>query len=204
MSVITLHDIPPWNDSPEGQEAANGHAPSALGMRISLWRGDITKLKLDAIANAANKHLRGGGGVDGAIHRAAGSNQLHSACMALNGCPTGSAKITQGFALPAKFIIHCVGPYGENPRQLQGTYERALQLCTENNLTSIAFPCISTGVFHYPQEAAAKVAISTVLSYLSQHTDIQRVVFCVFLQEDYAIYKRLLPEALSQWASNPR
>ncbi|VDP83824.1 unnamed protein product [Echinostoma caproni] len=119
---------------------------SDLGSRISLWSGDITKLALDAIANAANTQLIGGGGVDGAIHRAAGP-ELHRACLALKGCPTGQARITPGFRLPAKYIIHCVGPVGEKPKALQSTYQHALELCTEHSLKSIAFPCISTGIY---------------------------------------------------------
>ncbi|KAA3681904.1 uncharacterized protein DEA37_0001414 [Paragonimus westermani] len=149
MSVVRLNEIPPWNLSPEGREAQTKHPASDLGLRVSLWSGDITKLQLDAIANAANARLAGGGGVDGAIHRAAGPD-LSRACLELKGCPAGSAKITRGFQLPAKYIIHCVGPIGEKPDLLQSTYQRALELCTENQLQTIAFPCISTGVYGRP------------------------------------------------------
>ncbi|KAF8568754.1 hypothetical protein P879_04922 [Paragonimus westermani] len=197
MSVVHLDEIPPWNLSSEGRKAQTKYPASDLGLRVSLWSGDITKLQLDAIANAANARLAGGGGVDGAIHRAAGPD-LSRACLELKGCPTGSAKITRGFQLPAKYIIHCVGPIGEKPDLLQSTYQRALELCTENQLQTIAFPCISTGVYGYPPDAAACVAIPTVLSYLSTHPDIKMVVFCVFLPEDRAIYERRLPEFLSR------
>ncbi|CAL8072000.1 unnamed protein product [Calicophoron daubneyi] len=196
---LQLNEIPPWNQSVEGRPK-NGESPPPIGMRISLWSGDITRLKIDAIANAANSRLAGGGGVDGAIHRAAG-RELYSACAALGGCPTGSAKITPGFKLPAKHIIHCVGPVGENPTALRSTYKKALELCSQNDLKSIAFPCISTGVYGYPSHPAAEVAIQTVLSYLRDHTEIERVIFCVFLTSDYNIYKDLIPKILPKFAN---
>ncbi|KAF7232142.1 hypothetical protein EG68_07816 [Paragonimus skrjabini miyazakii] len=146
MSIVDLSEILPWNLSLEGRRAHSIHPASDLGLRVSLWSGDITRLKMDAIVNAANRRLAGGGGVDGAIHRASGSD-LHRACLALKGCPTGSAKITRGFHLPADYIIHCVGPIGEKPDLLRSTYQRALELCTENELQTVAFPCISTGAF---------------------------------------------------------
>ncbi|KAH8853762.1 ADP-ribose glycohydrolase MACROD2 [Schistosoma japonicum] len=169
---------------------------SDLGSRISLWRGDITHLRIDAIANAANRQLRGGGGVDGAIHRAAGP-ELLVACQKLGGCPTGDAKLTPGFNLPSKYVIHCVGPIGQNDAALGSTYQKALELCSEHNIQSIAFPCISTGVYGFPNEAAAKVAIHTVLSYMKSHPEIQRVIFCIFMDIDYKIYEKLIPEMLS-------
>lgn len=195
--AVQLADISPWNTSVKGRSSSG--TASDLGMRVSLWSGDITKLAVDAIANAANTRLAGGGGVDGAIHRAAGP-KLHEACRALGGCSTGDAKLTRGFELPAKFIIHCVGPMGERPELLKSTYRRALELCTEHSLKTIAFPCISTGVYGYPPDSAAQVAIETVLSYLVSHQDIERVIFCVFLPSDLAVYEKRLPQILSQHA----
>ncbi|KAH8853766.1 ADP-ribose glycohydrolase MACROD2 [Schistosoma japonicum] len=137
-----LSDIPTWTSIAKG----TSNLASDLGSRISLWRGDITHLRIDAIANAANRQLRGGGGVDGAIHRAAGP-ELLVACQKLGGCPTGDAKLTPGFNLPSKYVIHCVGPIGQNDAALGSTYQKALELCSEHNIQSIAFPCISTGVY---------------------------------------------------------
>ncbi|CAH8447443.1 unnamed protein product [Schistosoma curassoni] len=189
-----LGDVPTW--SSVAKETSN--LVSNLGSRISLWRGDITHLQIDAIANAANSQLRGGGGVDGAIHRAAGS-QLLAACQKLGGCPTGDAKLTPGFNLPSKYVIHCVGPVGRNDAALESTYRKALELCSEHNIQSIAFPCISTGVYGFPNEAAAKVALHTVLSYLKSHQEIQRVIFCIFMDVDYKIYENLIPEMLDSY-----
>ncbi|CAH8480587.1 unnamed protein product [Heterobilharzia americana] len=190
----TLTDIPTWISIAKEK----GNSVSNLGSRISLWRGDITHLQVDAIANAANPQLKGGGGVDGAIHRAAGS-QLLTACQKLGGCPTGDAKLTPGFNLPSKYVIHCVGPVGRNDSALESTYRKALELCLEHNIQSIAFPCISTGIYGFPNEAAAKVAIRTVLSYLKSHEEIQRVIFCIFMDIDYEIYKSLIPELLDAY-----
>ncbi|XP_018648099.1 hypothetical protein Smp_140900.1 [Schistosoma mansoni] len=189
-----LADVPTWSSVVK----ETGNSVSNLGSRISLWRGDITHLQIDAIANAANSQLRGGGGVDGAIHRAAGS-QLLEACQKLSGCPTGDAKLTPGFNLPSKYVIHCVGPVGRNDVALESTYRKALELCSEHNIQSIAFPCISTGVYGFPNEAAAKVALHTVLSYLKSHQEIQRVIFCIFMDVDYKIYENLIPEMLDSY-----
>ncbi|CAH8486761.1 unnamed protein product [Schistosoma rodhaini] len=189
-----LADVPTWSSVVK----ETGNSVSNLGSRISLWRGDITHLQIDAIANAANSQLRGGGGVDGAIHRAAGS-QLLEACQKLGGCPTGDAKLTPGFNLPSKYVIHCVGPVGRNDAALESTYRKALELCSEHNIQSIAFPCISTGVYGFPNEAAAKVALHTVLSYLKSHQEIQRVIFCIFMDVDYKIYENLIPEMLDSY-----
>ena len=164
--------------------------------RIKLVSSDITKLYVDVIVNAANHTLLGGGGVDGAIHRAAGRGLLDE-CRKLNGCDTGSAKITKGYNLPAKYIIHAVGPVwhgGDNNEHelLGGCYETALKLAAEHNCKSIAFPNISTGIYHFPKEEAAKTAIDTVRNFLSENRLPEDVTFVCFDAENYAIYEHLL------------
>lgn len=165
-------------------------------MKIKIFRGDITTLKVDAIVNAANATLLGGGGVDGAIHRAAGK-ELLTECRTLNGCETGDAKITNGFNLPAKFVIHTVGPVwnkgrsGE-PEKLASCYRRSLEVAIENGVKSIAFPNISTGVYGYPKKEAAEIATKTVVSFLKNHDEFELVIFCVFDDENFAIYSNLL------------
>lgn len=152
------------------------------GLRISFVEGDITKIEIEAIVNAANKSLLGGGGVDGAIHRAAGPKLLEE-CRTLHGCRTGEAKITSGYNLPADYVIHTVGPiYYEDPYDAPGLlascYRNSLNLAKENNIHSIAFPGISTGVYGYPMDKAATVAITEVREWLSQNADYEmRVVF---------------------------
>ncbi|HKJ42390.1 MAG TPA: O-acetyl-ADP-ribose deacetylase [Sunxiuqinia sp.] len=166
--------------------------------RIQLYQGDITEMHVDAIVNAANKSLLGGGGVDGAIHRAAGSKLLDE-CRDLNGCETGQAKITLGYRLPARFIIHTVGPvwYGGKIGEqelLASTYRESLKLAKSYKLKTIAFPNISTGVYHFPKELAAEIAINTVHDFLKNNSQIEEVTFCVFDDENYQIYERLLNE----------
>lgn len=163
---------------------------------ITLYQGDITQLEVDAIVNAANRSLLGGGGVDGAIHRAAGP-ELLEACRLLNGCETGDAKITPGFLLPAAHVIHTVGPVwrgGRNREEelLASCYTRSLELAMEKELTSIAFPNISTGVYAYPREQAAKIAISTVKDFLARHKTGIQVTFVLFDPENEILYKNLL------------
>ncbi|KAI4486318.1 hypothetical protein M0802_012368 [Mischocyttarus mexicanus] len=163
-----------------------------VARKISLWMGDITTLEIDAIVNAANSVLIPGGGVDGAIHKAAGP-YLKMECASIGGCPTGEAKITGGYMLPAKYVIHTVGPVGKIPEKLEQCYKNSLDLAKENGLRTIAFPCISTGVYGYPQEAAAQVALSTVTNYLISNIDsVDRVIFCLFLNSDKKIYEKLL------------
>lgn len=160
---------------------------------IKVIQGDITTLKVDAIVNAAAKHLRGGGGVDGAIHSAAGPELLKE-CIALGFCDTGEAKITKGYSLPAKFIIHTVGPiYGyENGREaelLTNCYKNSLELALKNKIKSIAFPAISTGVFKYPKDEACKTAIATVKDFISSHKkNLDEVIFVLHDDENYNIY----------------
>ena len=162
--------------------------------RLEILVADITTLAVDAIVNAANTSLLGGGGVDGAIHRAAGRELLEE-CRTLGGCATGSARITRGYKLPAKHVIHAVGPVWSGgkknePELLASCYRTALNLAAENGLHSIAFPAISTGVFRFPADLAARIAVGTVVSEISTNVrEIDRVVFCCFSQEsaDYHI-----------------
>ena len=164
-------------------------------MSIKYFIGDITTLEVDAIVNAANKSLLGGGGVDGAIHRAAGAGLLEE-CRTLNGCETGEAKITKGYNLPSKFVIHTVGPvYSGSPQDaklLRNCYFNSLELAKKNNLHSIAFPGISTGIYGYPRIAAAKIALSTIQSWLIDNSKYSMEVTIVnFSKSDFEIYQKL-------------
>lgn len=165
-------------------------------MRVSAIQGDITKMLVDAIVNAANTSLLGGGGVDGAIHRAAGPGMLEE-CRKLRRCPTGEARITGGHRLPAKHVIHTVGPVwngGQNrePELLAACYTSSLRLALENGITSIAFPSISTGAFGYPIEQAAPIAIATTRSFVESNQKFDKVIFCCFSSHDLAVYQREL------------
>jgi len=166
--------------------------------RIEIIRGDITKLAVDAIVNAANSSLLGGGGVDGAIHRAAGP-ELLAACRTLSGCATGEAKITAGYRLPARHVIHTVGPvwhggsHGE-PELLRGCYRNACRLAHQSGLKSIAFPAISTGVYGYPLREACRIALEEVRSALASYPELERVIFVAFSTEAERIYRETMQE----------
>ncbi|KAI4904171.1 hypothetical protein NFI96_013826 [Prochilodus magdalenae] len=205
---ISLDEVPVWKHSGAASVEPHYEVNEELNQKISLFRGDITKLEIDAIANAANKTLLGGGGVDGAIHRGAGP-LLKKECSTLGGCETGEAKITGAYRLPAKSfkiilyiedVIHTVGPIahgsvGETEEKaLKDCYSNCLHTATENNLRTVAFPCISTGVYGYPPEQAVEVALATVREYLEKHhAQMDRVIFCVFLKSDEELYKNRLP-----------
>lgn len=164
--------------------------------RIELYRGDITKLNVDAIVNAANSTLLGGGGVDGAIHRAAGPGLLEE-CRTLGGCPPGEARITGGYNLPAKHVIHTVGPiwHGGSKNEaalLRACYLHSLDLAHNANLKTIAFPNISTGVYGYPKEQAADIAVKAVTDWIESHPEFEKVIFAVFDEENFLIYQNML------------
>jgi O-acetyl-ADP-ribose deacetylase len=163
---------------------------------LKALQADITTLQVDAIVNAANSSLLGGGGVDGAIHAAAGPELLRE-CRLLGGCETGSAKLTRGYSLPARFIIHTVGPvwnvgtHGEQDL-LASCYLRSLELAASRDLVSIAFPAISTGIFGFPIQPAAEIAISTVRAFAQSPSSLQEVIFCCYSSRDYKVYAELL------------
>ncbi|XP_043838667.1 ADP-ribose glycohydrolase MACROD2 isoform X2 [Dromiciops gliroides] len=204
---VPLKDIPSWkeemksksqNDDESAQEVSQ--VKKNLSEKVSLYRGDITLLEIDAIVNAANASLLGGGGVDGCIHRAAGPC-LVAECRNLSGCETGQAKITCGYDLPAKYVIHTVGPIARghindsHKEDLANCYKSSLKLAKENNIRSIAFPCISTGIYGFPNEPAAAIALTTIKEWLNRnHHEMDRIIFCVFLEVDFKIFKKKMSE----------
>ncbi|MGD8307261.1 MAG: O-acetyl-ADP-ribose deacetylase [Ignavibacteria bacterium] len=168
--------------------------------QLEIHKGDITKLKVDAIVNAANTSLLGGGGVDGAIHRAAGP-QLLEECRTLNGCPTGEAKITKGYNLLAKYVIHTVGPVwsGGNRNEdelLANCYRNSLKIAVENEVKTIAFPAISTGVYHFPLERATRIAVEETRTFINNNPEIEKVIFVAFDDLTFNIYNECIREIL--------
>nr|XP_023405670.1 O-acetyl-ADP-ribose deacetylase MACROD2 [Loxodonta africana] len=204
---VPLNTIPPWKEEMKGKSQSDeedtqeaSQVKKSLSEKVSLYRGDITLLEIDAIVNAANGSLLGGGGVDGCIHRAAGPCLL-AECRNLNGCDTGHAKITCGYDLPAKYVIHTVGPIarghinGSHKEDLANCYKSSLRLVKENNIRSVAFPCISTGIYGFPNEPAAVIALGTIKEWLAKnHREVDRIIFCVFLEVDFKIYKKKMNE----------
>ncbi len=172
--------------------------PHPLAQRLKLTVGDITRLPVDAIVNAANASLLGGGGVDGAIHRAAGRELLEE-CRLLGGCPEGQARLTRGHRLPARFVIHTVGPVWSDGSRgeeaaLVSCYRESLKLAEKYQAATIAFPCIATGVYGYPKAEACKVAVETALVWLKEHDLPEQIIFCCFGRIDAALYEQRLKE----------
>ncbi|MGD8844865.1 MAG: O-acetyl-ADP-ribose deacetylase [Desulfobacteraceae bacterium] len=167
----------------------------SIRSKIEIRQGDITKLSVDAIVNAANNSLLGGGGVDGAIHRAAGP-ELLAQCRTIGGCPTGEARITKGYRLPARFVIHTVGPIysgtPQDPRLLESCYRNSLGLALDHNIRTIALPAISCGVYGYPIHEAATIALSTAVHFLEEHPAMIQIIFVLFSDSDRATYERIL------------
>jgi O-acetyl-ADP-ribose deacetylase (regulator of RNase III) len=203
--LVTLADIPTISRLYKAGSLAphtsvvDTYPSQALNNIFSLARGDITKLQVDCIVNAANESLLGGGGVDGAIHRAAGPD-LHRECRALNGCETGDAKITGAYDLPCQKIIHTVGPIYDTAEKseplLRRCYRRSLRLAVRNGIRTIAFPAVSTGVYHYPSIEAAEAVILEVKQFLLRSENVgklDRVIFCNFLPKDVDAYESLIP-----------
>ena len=192
-----------WEEEKEAMKSSLKHTKAKLQKtenELQCYVGDITKLPLDAIVNAANSSLLGGGGVDGAIHRAAGRELLEE-CKSLNGCMTGEAKITKGYELPAKYVIHTVGPIyegrGDEPQLLYNCYFNSLNLAAKHNLHSIGFPAISTGVYGYPKDEAARVALSAISKWFNENKDYGMYVLLVcFSDADYEVYDRELKKAM--------
>jgi len=164
--------------------------------RLEVVEGDITKLEVDAIVNAANEHLAGGGGVDGAIHRAAGPELLKE-CRSLGGCPTGEARITKGYNLPAKHVIHTVGPVWrgglrKEEKLLAAAYESSLELAAEAGAKTVAFPAISTGIFHFPPDRAAQIAVKTTVKFLEKNPAVEKVYFCCYSPQSADYHRHAL------------
>ena len=190
---IVLSEIPKWSPlSKKGENKGIFEVSDTLNSKVSLWKGDITTLKIDAIVNAAKKDLCGGDGVDGCIHKAAGPKLLQE-CIQLNGCNTGECKSTGGYELPANYVIHTVGPDDKDSLKLQKCYENCLQVVLDKDLKSLAFCCISTGVYGFPQKDAADIALKVTRKWLQEHSGkVDRNIFCTFLPEDFHIYKELM------------
>jgi len=207
---ITLSNVETWQSKLDKRSVVLDSAQAKFqpnnefNKKVSLWLGDITALEIDTIVNAAKPSLLGGGGIDGAIHKAAGPGLVNE-CMFLGGCEIGESKITKGYKLPAKHVIHTVGPIGEDQNALAACYNSCLNLMIKNQLKTIAFCCISTGIYGYPNKAAAHVALSTVRSWMeSNSSKIDRIIFCIFLKKDYTLYSNLMQRYYFPWVpENP-
>eukprot|EP01012_Entosiphon_sulcatum_P052466 TRINITY_DN72101_c0_g1_i1.p1 TRINITY_DN72101_c0_g1~~TRINITY_DN72101_c0_g1_i1.p1 ORF type:complete len:295 (-),score=44.59 TRINITY_DN72101_c0_g1_i1:18-902(-) len=192
--------LPTWSDMLAAEGAgdlpppADGiHPHEGLNSKVALYSGGVVDLKCDAIVNAANESCLGGGGVDGAVHRLAGS-LLKVECATFNGCATGRTRITKGYNLPAHFVLHTVGPTSEDPLLLRSCYETCLELVLQHRLRTVAFCMISTGIFGYPLRNATNIALRTVRRWLQKHADaVDRVVFACYMDEEYEMYHELMP-----------
>ncbi|EFX85072.1 hypothetical protein DAPPUDRAFT_230572 [Daphnia pulex] len=202
QQCVSVKEIPTWEETSKEIHTSTSDGNNtdskpnlSINSKVSLWKGDITQLEVGAIVNAANSRLAGGGGVDGAIHKAAGPYLLEECQSIKGGCQTGDAKLTGGYKLPAKYVIQTVGPMNRDSSLLSECYSNSLKLANDKKLKTIVFPCISTGVFGYPNRDAAVVALSTTKKFLeSDESTLERVIFCVFLEEDLKVYKELLPK----------
>jgi O-acetyl-ADP-ribose deacetylase (regulator of RNase III) len=201
MRTIPLEDIPSWTDFPASQiKHSRRHRypfnPVINSCISFLPRADSTRLEIDAIVNAANSDLAAGGGICGAIFSAAGG-RLDAACDELGGCDTGKAVVTPGFDLPAKYIIHAVGPIGEDPQALEGAYQSTLDLMDGEKIRSVGMCCLSTGIYGYPVVPATHIALKTVRNFLEveeNRSKIDRIIFVVFMADDVKVYHKLLPQ----------
>lgn len=186
---VPLESIPRWSP----------------GSRVRLWQGDLIRLRTAAVVNAANSGLWAGGGVCGALHRAAG-REMEEECRGLAPCPTGEARVTKGYRLPARAVVHAVGPRGEKPELLAAAYEATLDACAREGLESVGFCCISTGIYGYPPAKAARVALAAVKRWMVRAGDepaVRDVVFCVFLESDLEIYRALMPSFFGPEGGEP-
>ncbi|OCF75082.1 LRP16 family protein [Kwoniella mangroviensis CBS 8886] len=197
--IPTLSEWYASNETPQTEDEPKYNHDEGLNRRVSIWRGDITKLQADLIVNAANSSLLGGGGVDGAIHRAAGPELLEE-CEGLGGAETGETKVTKGYELPSKYVAHTVGPIYSSravdkcAQQLKSCYQTSLDLCQSHGGGVIGFSSISTGVYGYPIKDATEIAIETTRKFLEKDQSVTRVIYVVFSKKDEEVYKSILPQ----------
>ncbi|WWC96848.1 hypothetical protein V866_003723 [Kwoniella sp. B9012] len=197
--IPTLSDLYSSNEIPQAENESKYGYDEGLNKRVSIWRGDITKLEADMIVNAANSSLLGGGGVDGAIHRAAGPDLLEE-CEGLGGAETGDTKVTKGYELPSKYVAHTVGPIYSSravdkcAKQLKSCYQTSLESCQNHGGGAIGFSSISTGVYGYPIKDATEIAIETTRNFLEKDQSVTRVIYVVFSKKDEEVYKSIIPQ----------